>query len=447
VVGEDESPAPDHWGRTGDVVPHLTDQADGGGLGAWAIQARPGAESQVPSRKEPPLEVIHRPMEAQARNTHRREDDGNNDVRRSPAMWVLVAMFVFLLSSVIWSGWQDLSRNSRPVQGAGLIPANHAPVQTASPKTLEIKNIRPGMRVKAFNPEVTDEERAGWQQVDFKNWFELNILLIDEKGKPIYVDLIRPASWVIGLDAQEGKQIWLELEELNGRGWGRVMKLSKARQVEPGEGRVVTGVFSHEVGDLINVHVEGLDKPIGVTQNHPFWSEDQQEFVQAGSLKQGERLRAMVGGSEGGVARVTAITPRGPPGSRETVYNFEVEGEHAYQVSGLGLVVHNTYPTSAGPGIWNPTKFKTAIQSAYDHYVKHVRIRGEFPEIKNVKQYVEAAHAFLKNPIAGSLSKVRTNGEKIFYNPATNTFYSYTANGVPKTMFRPIDKLQYWLKQ
>lgn len=43
----------------------------------------------------------------------------------------------------------------------------------------------------------------------------------------------------------------------------------------------------------------------------------------------------------------------------------------------------------------------------------------------------------MNNPPEGTLSKVRPNGDTVFYNPKTNTFAVKTADGVPKTMFRP----------
>ncbi|WP_240153824.1 VENN motif pre-toxin domain-containing protein, partial [Erwinia amylovora] len=84
--------------------------------------------------------------------------------------------------------------------------------------------------------------------------------------------------------------------------------------------------------------------------------------------------------------------------------------------------------------IWTETKKKEPVSNAYGHWDKH---KQEFPEFHNSKQYVEATHSFVNNPPSGTLSKVRPNGETVFYNPKTNTFAVKTADGVPKTMFRP----------
>jgi hypothetical protein len=282
--------------------------------------------------------------------------------------WFWVGLCLVFTVGLVWSIYDDVAgtpvSQSPPVFPAAIVK----PVEARhEPASIDIRKIVPGIRVRAFNPEVSDEERAVWEQVDYTRWLTLDILLMDEKNEPIYLTLIRPVEWVIAMDAQEGKQIWLELEELNGRGWGRVMGLSGCRKVLPGEGRVVTGIFSHRVQGLINVHVEGLKEPIGVTKNHPFWSEDRKDFVEAGSLQVGERLRAMVGGPDGGIARVTSVAPRGPPGSSEIVYNMEVEGEHAYQVTGLWIVVHNTYSLERGMSIAN--KVRAGVSRIPRHHI------------------------------------------------------------------------------
>jgi pyocin large subunit-like protein len=108
------------------------------------------------------------------------------------------------------------------------------------------------------------------------------------------------------------------------------------------------------------------------------------------------------------------------------VYNFEVEQAHDYFVSGLSVLAHNA--------CWNPKKGGTGPENAKGHYEKH---GGEFPEYPNATQYAKGAKEFLNDPPAGSLSKVRPNGETVIYDPATNTFGVKTAGGVPKTMFRP----------
>ena len=79
---------------------------------------------------------------------------------------------------------------------------------------------------------------------------------------------------------------------------------------------------------------QGEHETIGTTGNHPFWSVDRQEFVQARSLRKGEYLRTINGESKRVVSKLARPGP-------ESVYNLEVFGEHTYFVGKDGVLVHN----------------------------------------------------------------------------------------------------------
>jgi filamentous hemagglutinin len=57
--------------------------------------------------------------------------------------------------------------------------------------------------------------------------------------------------------------------------------------------------------------------------------------------------------------------------------------------------------------------------------------------MQNAKQYVEAAHAFIYHPPAGTLTLTRSNHEVVFYDPKSNLFAVRAVNGAPKTFFKP----------
>ena len=94
--------------------------------------------------------------------------------------------------------------------------------------------------------------------------------------------------------------------------------------------------------------------------------------------------------------------------------------------------------------LWTSTKNKTGVENAFDHFKKHGK---EFPEFPNATQYAQGARNFVTNPPKGTLTKVRPNGDKLFYDPATNTFAVQRADGALRTMFRPTDGISYWNKQ
>jgi hypothetical protein len=107
-------------------------------------------------------------------------------------------------------------------------------------------------------------------------------------------------------------------------------------------------------------------------------------------------------------------------------YNFEVAKNHDYFVGQNGWLVHNQ-------SLWTSTKSKSSVENAFSHWEKH---KSEFPEFLNSKQYVEGAKNFLNNPPTGALTKTQ-GGNTLIYETATNTFGVRTANGTPRTLFRP----------
>ncbi|QZP08489.1 hypothetical protein [Caenibius sp. WL] len=94
--------------------------------------------------------------------------------------------------------------------------------------------------------------------------------------------------------------------------------------------------------------------------------------------------------------------------------------------------------------IWSQTAKKSSVENAFGHWQKH---GSEFPEFVNSKQYVEGAKRFFDTPPVGTLTKTRPNGDRIFYNPNTNTFGVQAPDGAPRTMFKPRNGPDYWSKQ
>uniref|UniRef100_A0A7C2K0N4 Uncharacterized protein n=1 Tax=Schlesneria paludicola TaxID=360056 RepID=A0A7C2K0N4_9PLAN len=81
---------------------------------------------------------------------------------------------------------------------------------------------------------------------------------------------------------------------------------------------VSTDSTGNPIVDLISwaIPPEQLAEPLGVTDTQPFWSEDRQQFVVAGRLRVGERLR----NAAGEPVRIARIAPRSGP--RAPVHNL-----------------------------------------------------------------------------------------------------------------------------
>ncbi len=211
--------------------------------------------------------------------------------------------------------------------------------------TKPIRDFRGFEWVLARNPEVADEERSEFEEVDYRQWRWVELELTKPDGDLLKVGLGRPIAWLVVNDITPGATTWLDLPEMGAVGYATVVSVAPCPDPGPKphpDCRLVTGVFRHSSADCVNVHVAGLASPIGTTRNHRFWSEDRQAFVEAGDLHPGETLLT----ADGTPTSVLSITAR--PGL-EPVYNLEVDVEHVYYVSVDGVLVHNTCARQVNP--------------------------------------------------------------------------------------------------
>ena len=201
----------------------------------------------------------------------------------------------------------------------------------ASLVTKPIEQVRVGDRVRSENP--TDEVDLEFGEVDQATWLQLTLRAPRVDGNWSHVVLLRPASWVEEHSATVGGKLEISVDDCGIEGDAEVLAIDPCPPIMAGSGRVVTGTYRHEAAQILDLHVEGLEKPIGTTPNHLFWSADREEFIPAGGLQPGERLDDLVG-----KPRVMRAVLRDQP---ETVYNLEVEVDHLYHVGPSGILVHN----------------------------------------------------------------------------------------------------------
>ena len=295
-----------------------------------------------------------------------------------------------------------------------------------------IETIRTGQRVSARNPELAGAELPD-APVDPATWVNIRLRMPKPTGDFLEITLLRPVEWLAehlaqatALDADYPQAlaeawasgnslgitevgsvipqvdlpepspaqiepvsadqststpwIFLTLPELEAVGPAEIVEVGPCPELEPGEGRLVTGTFSHQSGEVFDITVDGLTEPIGCTGAHPFWSEDRHEFIPARDLRLGETLRT----ESGTLRQITRITPRrGPP---VPVFNLEVDAEHVYYVSVDGVLVHNTYPGNApsthGPDVRTLNPVTDPVRPVYKQghagqpVVDHIRARA-----------------------------------------------------------------------
>jgi hypothetical protein len=138
-----------------------------------------------------------------------------------------------------------------------------------------------------------------------------------------------------------------------------VISVGPCPDFQSGLGEVVTATFAHPPSDdVLDVVFESESWPIGVTENHLFWSADRQQFVPIGEMVIGERVRTYSGETK----RIEQKLPRPGP---ERVYNLEVYGEHVYFVGYEGLLAHNNYAGAKGSAVNKDLRKRYEAYSAW----------------------------------------------------------------------------------
>ena len=124
---------------------------------------------------------------------------------------------------------------------------------------------------------------------------------------------------------------------------------------------------------MLDLSIEGEPRPVGVTANHPFWSEDRREFVSACDLRNGELLRTSAG------TFTTVVGTVWRPGLHD-VYNLQVDSEHVYHVGTTGVLVHNSCNLDLG-GV--PCPQNRPLQRHHYATNKHSKYTPQMEEIAN----------------------------------------------------------------
>lgn len=97
-------------------------------------------------------------------------------------------------------------------------------------------------------------------------------------------------------------------------------------------------------------------------------------------------------------------------------------------------------PKVDGRPMWSATRRYTAEQNARRAFERNGAAFGA----DSVDAFVRKAHAFTAKPPKGSLFLTRENGDRLIYDPAGNVFAIASAEGAPRTMFKPDTGMAYW---
>ena len=97
-------------------------------------------------------------------------------------------------------------------------------------------------------------------------------------------------------------------------------------------------------------------------------------------------------------------------------------------------------PKVDGRPMWSATRRYTAEQNARRAFERN----GVAFDADTVDAFVRKAHAFTAKPPKGALFLSRDNGDRLIYDPASNVFAIASAEGAPRTMFKPDTGMAYW---
>jgi hypothetical protein len=197
---------------------------------------------------------------------------------------------------------------------------------------VKIEDIQLGQRILTKNP-IQDEALYESANDGFSGWKQISLEVRHASGSVVDVDLLRPMEWIERNNVTVGQRFSFELTEIEIDGYGVVRSIFDAPDVDPGLGSVITGKFvTRAVSDLVRVTlVDGTQ--ITGTSKHPVWSPEVADWRGLGEFQPGHCMQ-----SRDGLVTVVSVEflPDAAP-----VYNFEVAGEHVYEITELGILVHN----------------------------------------------------------------------------------------------------------
>lgn len=243
-------------------------------------------------------------------------------------LWV--ALCAALTTAVI-VGVTTFSPPPRATRSFSEVNFNGLP--TVRPVDEPIEMARVGTAAWSENPQDNYDYQFG-RSIDPTTWKQLVLRAAKDDGSYCDINLLRPDWWIEEEGVLAGGTAYISIPECGIDGDAEVLGVlpcPAVQQTPPGY-QTITGTFHHRNAAIVDVYLEGLAEPIGATGNHPFWSHEQQEFVPAAELQNGELL------CESPPVRVALVQRRE---GLHDVFNLEVQVNHTYCVSSVGCLVHN----------------------------------------------------------------------------------------------------------
>lgn len=100
-------------------------------------------------------------------------------------------------------------------------------------------------------------------------------------------------------------------------------------------------------------------------------------------------------------------------------------------------------PLVGGKPMWAANRRHSAAENAQYQFARN----GVDFDARTETDYVTKVHTFVDHPPATAETLDRANGDRLIYDPRSNTFAVVSRDGAPRTMFKPRDGGSYWKEQ
>ena len=195
-----------------------------------------------------------------------------------------------------------------------------------------IEAVAIGSRVSGDNPRPWEFD-GELPEPDQATWLLGKFSLQKDAGNWVDIEMIRPAEYWESQGATPGSYVFMEFTELESSGVALMRSIDPCPPITDGPGHVVTSRFlTRQASSLVEIEIKGGETLTGTPQ-HPIWIIERQDWVQLGDVFLGEHVSTESGPCE--------IVAKRFHSTSESVYNIEIYGEHLYQVSEVGVLVHN----------------------------------------------------------------------------------------------------------
>ena len=210
--------------------------------------------------------------------------------------------------------------------------------------TRNIEDCELGQRALGKNPLRDQVETL--PEPDPETSRKIVVRMDKPSGHRLDIELIRSLAWIKSVGAIEHESFHLSMEEVGAVGDAYVESILPCPPIEKGDGNVITGIFAHEADPdtrILSVTFSDGTFLKGVTDNHPFWSVDRNDYIAIGDIKEGDWVK-----TASGLIQIVKLDSRFAR-SGEMLYNLETHNEHVFQVALAGILVHNSCVIHGNP--------------------------------------------------------------------------------------------------